>query len=619
MKKFNSIIALMMAGLVGLSTASCSDDDLDTNPYSKGGVNLLAYGPSPILRTNEIRITGTNLQNVQQVLFVGADPVTRDQFNKSDNQNIYVNVPDASLPGQIALVAGKDTIKSITPLTFEEAIEISSITPTSNLNAGDIVTITGEYVWNVATITFTSGVTVEAKDFVSANRKEIKVKVPAAAESGTITFSDGADWELESKESLQINGVKINSVTESSDFGQTINITGVNLHTVEKVLFAGGVEAAFKVANDGSAIQATVPADAKSGAITLQAFSGAMTTSETELSLPEVAIESVSQTSDLCEGDVITVTGQNFDRIKEIFLGNQKVEDAKIEGNTITITIPEGMGDCDLKIVQNASIAPTQALAVRKLANVIWQGKETLAGWSNWGVFNWSGQLWDTFHEAVNGEGRMTIHFKHVAENPQFKVRMGDWGTLLSHINLPYFDDEICKPTPDEQDLEIDLTAEEVAAMFGDGGKGIVIWGEGIQIQYVKFVKAGAPKTIWEGNEVMNWSDNQVYIGQDAGAEFIENEVKEGQVIRFYLTASMPNWQFQVFEGHWGPQYGAWAGEKPEDSDPPIVDLDATGGCVSITVTKDMIDAALTQKWWGGIFVVQGCFCTVTKVTVAPM
>jgi hypothetical protein len=31
-----------------------------------------------------------------------------------------------------------------------------------------------------------------------------------------------------------------------------------------------------------------------------------------------------------------------------------------------------------------------------------------------------------------------------------------------------------------------------------------------------------------------------------------------------------------------------------------------------------MIDAALTQQWWGGIFVVQGK-CKLSKVTVAPL
>ena len=50
MKKFRNIFILFVVALVGVSLTSCNDEDLVTDPYSKSGVNLLAYGPSPILR-----------------------------------------------------------------------------------------------------------------------------------------------------------------------------------------------------------------------------------------------------------------------------------------------------------------------------------------------------------------------------------------------------------------------------------------------------------------------------------------------------------------------------------------------------------------------------------------
>ena len=137
MKNFKNIFTLLVVALVGLSLTGCSEDNLDTNPYGKSGVNLVGFGPSPILRTHEIRITGTNMNKVTKVIFPGDAIVERSGFNSSDAENIYVNVPDESVPGQIRLVAGNDTVTSVSKLTFEEPIEVTSVSPTTGLSAGD--------------------------------------------------------------------------------------------------------------------------------------------------------------------------------------------------------------------------------------------------------------------------------------------------------------------------------------------------------------------------------------------------------------------------------------------------------------------------------------------------
>ena len=155
MKKFRNIFILFVVALVGVSLTSCNDEDLVTDPYSKSGVNLLAYGPSPILRNTEIRLTGTNMQKVDKVIFPGNAIVERSAFNRSDNENIYCNVPDETVPGHIRLVAGNDTIVSIGTLVFEEPIEVYEVTPVTGLSAGDIISITGDYVYNIAEVIFT--------------------------------------------------------------------------------------------------------------------------------------------------------------------------------------------------------------------------------------------------------------------------------------------------------------------------------------------------------------------------------------------------------------------------------------------------------------------------------
>ena len=121
MKNFKHIFTLSLVALVGLSLTGCSSDNLDTNPYNKSGVNLVAFGPSPILRTQEIRITGTNLTQVTAVFFPGGASVEKGSFNKVDDRDIYVNVPDESVPGQIKLMVGSEAVSSsVSPITFVE-------------------------------------------------------------------------------------------------------------------------------------------------------------------------------------------------------------------------------------------------------------------------------------------------------------------------------------------------------------------------------------------------------------------------------------------------------------------------------------------------------------------
>ena len=626
MKKIYNVLAVSVVVLMGLSLAACSKDEYDTNPYSKGGVNLLAFGPSPNTRSQEIRITGTNLTAVDKVIFAGGTleragkiinvtgaEVEKANFNSVDNENILVNIPDESVPGKIKLVSGRDTITSVGVLTFQEPITVASISPLAGLSAGDEISIKGDYVYNVAEVIFTSGISgaaVEAEDFTYVSRKEIRLRVPLAAESGVITLTDGDEWEFVYEEPAEIVGATIDGITQLADFGQQVQITGSTLHIVESVLFPGGVSAEFTVSDDHKTITATVPAECKSGALSLLLYSGAAI-STPEFNVPEVEITSAEPNKDLIEGDVVTITGENFNRVVGVSLpGIGDILDYEISGNTLTFTVPEGMADGDVVLTQNAYISKSISVEMRKMEGVIWMGNHVFSGWNNWGVFNWDGDKWTKFQQAITGAGQLTFHFEPTTDAPIFNLRQGDWSTAFSDISIPYGEGGNIRPEAGVTDIVINLTAEEREAMFADGGKGIVMWGDGLVLKYVKFIAAGAERTMWEGSEDLT-DGHQPYIGTDGGAEFKDLDVTAGNVVRFYIEPVGDDWWFEVFEGHWGPQYGKWTGEN-SDLTP------GTTGPVALTLTQAMIDAALTQGWWGGIFVVQGK-CKLTKVTVAPL
>ncbi len=607
MNKLYRLFALSMVALTGLSLTGCSEDNLDTNPYNKSGVNIVAFGPSPILRTQEIRITGTNLGSVSQVVFPGEGAVVeKAAFNNVDAQNIYVNVPDASVPGKIQLVVGSETVAtSVTPITFVEPISISSISPTTGLSAGDEVTVKGEYVYNIYQAVFTSGVTgapVEAKDFTYVSRREIRFRVPLAAESGIVTFNDGADWSYESETPLEILTATYTGLsTKTTDFGQQIQIMGTNLHTVETVMFPGGATSEFTVSEDKQSISTTIPEVTKPGPITLVLYSGASLTTD-EITLPVIKISNISQSKDLKVGDVVTITGENFDRITGVTLPSiGEFTGYSIAGNTLTFTVPKDMGDGKVVLIQNSLISDEVKVSMFNDSDEtpIWAGEFVCSGWAGNQDLAWGGFDWTTIAAGT------VLNFYYKKNTPGswacISLRHGDnWGNLPDPIPGQYDLDE------DEGVLKVTFPQNVLDDIIANGG--LVITGDNYTLTRVTI--PASEKTLWQGELVVDDWGNQPNILSDGGTELLEAGMKVGSVIRVYLTPTEAEWNCQVWEGHWAAQFddcdfnsGNW-------------NLSEHGGAIEFTVTQDIYNAITTAGGWGGSFLLNGDNVICTKVTL---
>ena len=607
MNKLYRLFALSMVALTGLSLTGCSEDNLDTNPYNKSGVNIVAFGPSPILRTQEIRITGTNLESVSQVAFPGEGAVVeKAAFNKVDAQNIYVNVPDASVPGKIKLIVGSDTAAtSVTPITFVEPISITSISPTTGLSAGDEVTVTGEYVYNIYQAVFTSGVTgapVEAEDFTYVSRKEIRFRVPLAAESGIVTFNDGADWSYESETPLEILTATYTGLsTQNTDFGQQIQIMGTNLHTVETVMFPGGATSEFTVSEDKQSITTTIPEVTKPGPITLVLYSGASLTTD-EITLPVIKISNISQSKDLKVGDVVTITGENFDRITGVTLPSiGEFTGYSIAGNTLTFTVPKDMGDGKVVLIQNSLISDEVKVSMFNDSDEtpIWAGEFVCSGWAGnqdlaWGGFDWTTIAAGTvlnFYYKKNTLGSWSC----------ISLRHGDnWGNLPDPIPGQYDLDE------DEGVLKVTFPQNVLDDIIANGG--LVITGDNYTLTRVTI--PASEITLWQGELVVDDWGNQPNILSDGGTELLEAGMKVGSVIRVYLTPTEDEWNCQVWEGHWAAQFDGC------DFNSGNWNLSEHGGAIEFTVTQDVYNAITTAGGWGGSFLLNGDNVICTKVTL---
>ncbi|MBR2777406.1 MAG: hypothetical protein IKD75_09960 [Prevotella sp.] len=567
MKNFKHIFTLSLVALVGLSLTGCSSDNLDTNPYNKSGVNLVAFGPSPILRTQEIRITGTNLTQVTAVAFPGGASVEKGSFNKVDDRDIYVNVPDESVPGQIKLMVGSEAVSSsVSPITFVEPIEVSSVTPVTGLNAGDEITVKGEYVYNIYEAIFTSGVTgaaVRAEDFTYVSRKEIRFLVPLGAESGEIVFTDGADWEYEYETPLEVLPATYTGIsTTTTDFGQQIQISGTNLHTVETVMFPGGVAAEFTVSDDHKTLSTTVPAETKSGAITLVLYSGASLTTA-EVSVPTLTVSKVSKDKDLRVGDVITITGENFDRIATISLpgyGMLAENEYKLSGNTLTITIPDGTTDGNLEIVQNSFISVSHKLMMFSEApeTAIWTGSFTIAGWDvgmqdlAWGGYDWS--------TAVAGQTLTVYLTPDMSEGwSQIRVGNGSWAALPGTA-------DVNELTAEDTKFTVTLTQEMIDEMVNNGG--LVICGAYFTV--TKITLSVLEETIWSGSFSLGAWENGLQDLAWGGYDW--SQVSAGTTLKLYyeVDPSVGYINIRFGNGSWAalPSTVDWGNDGNASPDP---------------------------------------------------
>ena len=129
----------------------------------------------------------------------------------------------------------------------------------------------------------------------------------------------------------------------------------------------------------------------------------------------------------------------------------------------------------------------------------------------------------------------------------------------------------------------------------------------------------GEPKEVvlWEGEAIADDWGNQPTILSDAGLELVDAGATAGQTLYFYFEPLEDAWQVKIVEGHWGPEYACICSEGNDNGGEfTVYDLAGNGGKFGLELTQEILDAALTQQWWGGAFLLNGDNIKCTKVTL---
>ncbi len=341
-------ICVVGAGLLFTSCEGKEEEDTK--------VVLQSFGPMPIARGAELKFIGPNLDKVTAVIL--PDNITISTFTKKEARLLTLTVPQEAVPGYVVLKTPDGDITTKTTIGFSEPISIAGLTP-ATVKAGDELTITGDYLNLVEEVILTDRVTVTEDDFTSHTRTEIKLVVPAEAQTGKIAVSNGAEEPIivYSASTLTVTLPAFTTVTPNPvKAGTNLTIAGTNLDLVLSVKLGGGkvIEAANFVSRTATQIVLAVPADTKDGKVILVPASGVEVSTATDLVMvvPTVSVTPVT----LKNGQDITVTGTNLDLVDHVIFGGDKQGTIKAGGTAtqILVTVPDDAVDGVVTFVTKA-------------------------------------------------------------------------------------------------------------------------------------------------------------------------------------------------------------------------------------------------------------------------
>ncbi|MGK7391023.1 MAG: hypothetical protein ACNS60_11760 [Candidatus Cyclobacteriaceae bacterium M2_1C_046] len=310
-----SIKALLLICVLGASNFlnSCNE------PEEMEEVVLQSFGPSGVKHGDQIKFIGINLDKVTAIVLQPGIEVT--QFDSKTASLIEMTVPKEAEAGKVVLKTPQGDIESLTMLSFEVPVVVTSITAESR--PGGNITITGDLLNWIESITFEDG--IEVTEFVSQSLTELVVTVPMDAQTGFLIFKTGGTEPLTfaSEEKLIVTLPEVTAITpDSARHEQDIIVTGTDLDLVTSIQFTGdlNVDKANFVSQSATEIVVNVPAMTETGVITLKQLSPIDVVTTQALSIILPVGTSVSPSPAVPGQDDITITGTDLDLVGQLIL-----------------------------------------------------------------------------------------------------------------------------------------------------------------------------------------------------------------------------------------------------------------------------------------------------------
>lgn len=497
-------------------------------------------------------------------------------------------------------------------------------------------------------------------DIQLISAEEIRVIVPQTALPGYVTLMLRNGESIVTKTQLTYSEpVSIESFSpESVRPGDVLTIKGEYLNLMHQVIFAENVIVSDEVIAEEEATEATskflkhtrneiqvrVPEEAQSGKIILSDGAEIPNRLYSEVEL-QVVLPSVAELADynnIKPGAIMTVTGENFDLVKEVRMENgEKVEfEFSAENKTLQFTLPANAVSGFIYVVPASGVRiPVASIELAKPGNFSCATSDVAAG----GQITIQGENLDLvsaviFTGEVEGEiisqspEQLIVSVPALAQSGSVTFKMAN-GEQVSALNLT-----INQPCHIVSSLEEDFEAgKEMIVEVANGellteveinGVTVTHTLEGTQLKIKVPETAGAnsilelissgvsatytvsfAKVIWTGeyplpvNPDGGWNGNQE-LGWNG---YDWSSVQPGTIITVYYTLDMEETNWQIKLG------GCAIGWNPLPTI-PSQSLEAGSTRFSATLTAEDL-LVLSQDNNAGL-VVSGCNFTMTKVTL---
>ena len=441
-----------------------------------------------------IELPGQDLDLVTKVEMPNGDEL---EFTVADGKISFV-LPENASDGVINVIAAPGVKVPVATIGMAVPTDLS-VTPSTELRAGDNLEISGTNLELVSAITFAGA--SAASDFTLENGK-ITVAMPAAAISGDITL----DLLSGKNVTLHIETAKpgnISYASASAPLGESMTVTGNNLDVVSEIEFAGGVKATpSSLASDR--LEVVIPTKAENGKLIFRMANGE------SVEGPEMTFTSptCAWISDLPEkfvkGQRYTLTVVNIDKLQNVTLNGvqAKYMDDPAAG-TMLLQIPSDLeGTFELKLISSNGEMSYQ-VAIIPAETIAYEGP-TMLTWGEEGRFGIDLKF---FKDAKPGDV-LKIYLTQTPNWGQAQLNDGTWSPSIPFGETAKFGSESYIKTDeilsskDIDSVSLVLTDEVLAHILGNAGDyfglntaynltgqvGMVIQGSDIQIDKVVFI-----------------------------------------------------------------------------------------------------------------------------------
>ena len=572
----------------------------------------------------EIKIQGTYLDMIQKAAFVvttpaaeeGAEPTVAytdvDFALAEDNKSVTVVLPATVVEGEVVLTSYAGEAFKAGAYTTVVPTEVA-IAAESRYKAGLNAVVTGKDLDLVTSATLAG----TALEFGCADDK-ITFAIPAAAVDGTVLLALENGKTVET-EAIELVKPTITEITPLELYAGDENITvkGTDLDLVTGATL-GGRDAEFEYSNEEIVVKTSLTS--VSGKIGFTLANGVVIESADEIKVnyhSKVIVTEMPAMQHI--GQEVVLKGSNFALVENIFIGDVKVTQYSLRTDEeVRFLMPwnkAGMYTMSFHLFEGdvESVATEIEVGLELDIKTIWEGEASL-NWSGMQDLAWGGYDWSTVKPGTVLTAYFTLH---EADYWQVRFANGSWASIPSGIEAAGGEGNI-PMTAGATYYAIKLTAADIDMLVNEGG--LVMTGANYTLTKLTLTSEISQEvTLWEGELIADDWGNQPYALSDAGLELAAAGAQPGQIVYFYFEQiGADPWKVEIVEGHWGPTYKSICavGADTESGKFTEYDLDANGGKFGLTLTQEMIDAALVQQWWGGTFLLNGDNTKCTKITL---